>query len=207
MPRFTRRAYSRMARPSAPLCVENATRPAGGNTGENVAFSSTLGSAFSSPMQLGPIMRMPASRTIVRSSASRARPSTPVSEKPALMTTSALTCFAIASWTTADTLAAGTAITARSMSPGTSVSRGYAGRPCSCGGLWMNRQNATRKPGGPQVVENLGADAAAVAAAPTIATDAGSKNGRKRRAGSQTRALGDLRRQRPPSAPATARLR
>ena len=131
IPRFTRRAYSRMARPSAPLWVENATRPAGGNTGEKVAFSSTLGSAFSSPMQLGPIMRAPASRTIVRSSASRARPSTPVSEKPALMTTSALTCFTMASWTTAETLAAGTAITARSMSPGTLVSRGYAVRPCS----------------------------------------------------------------------------
>jgi hypothetical protein len=51
-------ASFRMARPSAPLCDSSETVPAGGNTGENEAFSRGA-PAFSSPMQLGPTMRIP----------------------------------------------------------------------------------------------------------------------------------------------------
>src|SRR5579862_6462510 len=45
-------ASDRIARPSAPLCDENATRPDGGIVGENDAFK--LMAVFSTPIQLGP---------------------------------------------------------------------------------------------------------------------------------------------------------
>src|SRR5690606_40434777 len=62
-----------------------------------------------SPRQLGPIMRMPARRTIDRSSFSRALPSGPVSEKPALMTTMPRTPFSTHCWTTSSTMEIGRA--------------------------------------------------------------------------------------------------
>ena len=71
-----------------------ATPPAGGDTGENVAFSRTAGSVFSKPMQFGPIRRQPARRMRSTSAASRARPSSPHSLKPALITQIARTSLA-----------------------------------------------------------------------------------------------------------------
>ena len=52
-------ASRRIAMPSAPLCDDNAIDPAGGQTGENDAFIRTDGSVLRSPMQFGPIMRIP----------------------------------------------------------------------------------------------------------------------------------------------------
>ena len=59
-------------------------------------------------MQFGPTSRMPAWRTRPTSSASRAWPSAPISLKPALMTTTALTSFAMQSSITGSTPSAGT---------------------------------------------------------------------------------------------------
>ena len=59
MPRCSCSAYSRMARPSAPLWLEKAIGPAGGKTGEKLAFRWNAGSVLSTPMQLGPTIRMP----------------------------------------------------------------------------------------------------------------------------------------------------
>src|SRR5205807_2516742 len=58
------RARFRIAIPSAPLCDEKATRPAGGTIGENDAFKLNAGLAFSRPMQLGPTIRRPWPRTL-----------------------------------------------------------------------------------------------------------------------------------------------
>ncbi len=58
-PSPSRLAAASAARPSAPLCEDMATRPCGGKTGANVAASRTAGSAFRSPMQLGPTSRIP----------------------------------------------------------------------------------------------------------------------------------------------------
>ncbi len=53
----------------------------------------TAGSVLSIPMQLGPIIRIPEDRTRSRSSSSMAAPSSPVSEKPAEITTKPFTFF------------------------------------------------------------------------------------------------------------------
>ncbi len=86
-----------MAKPSAPLWLENAMGPAGGKTGENDALSRIAGSVLTRPMQFGPIIRTPAARALSRSRASCARPCSPVSPKPALMTMTAGTPFAMQS--------------------------------------------------------------------------------------------------------------
>ena len=44
--------------PSAPDCDTNAAWPNGGIVGANVALSDTAGSAFRTPMQFGPTIRM-----------------------------------------------------------------------------------------------------------------------------------------------------
>ena len=94
--------------PSAPDCEDMAMLPGSGYTGENEPFMLTAALVLMTPRQLGPIMRMPARRTIDRSSFSRALPSGPVSEKPALMTTMPRTPFSTHCWTTSSTMAAGT---------------------------------------------------------------------------------------------------
>src|SRR5258708_5900728 len=48
-----------MAMPSAPLCDSMPMVPAGGPCGANVASSDTAGSAFNTPIQFGPTMRIP----------------------------------------------------------------------------------------------------------------------------------------------------
>ena len=47
--------------------------------GAKVAFNDTAASVLMTPMQFGPIIRAPAARTVARSFASSARPSSPVS--------------------------------------------------------------------------------------------------------------------------------
>ena len=59
MPIPRRRASWIAASPSAPLCEAKATRPGGGISGPNVALRLTFGSVFTTPMQFGPIRRMP----------------------------------------------------------------------------------------------------------------------------------------------------
>jgi len=126
MPRFSRRAQSRIASPRAPLCEENATRAGGGETGAKVAFMETPASVFTTPRQLGPTSRMPYRRATSTSARSSLRPSSPVSLKPALITISALTPFSPQARAASTTCSAGITMTARSTSPGTEVMPGYA---------------------------------------------------------------------------------
>src|SRR5512134_1573640 len=104
-----------MARPSAPLWVTIDTLPAGGNTGLNVAFNRTVSAVDRTPMQLGPIRRIPAPRAIARKRRSTSRPAVDASANPDEITTTARTPAAAQSRTTASTAAAGTATTARSI--------------------------------------------------------------------------------------------
>src|SRR5581483_765838 len=65
---------SRAAMPMAPDCEQSATRPGSGATGANVPFMDTVGAVLITPMQLGPITRMPwrwARRIRSRSTAAR----------------------------------------------------------------------------------------------------------------------------------------
>ena len=78
-------------------------RPAGGYTGENVAFRRTAGSVLMIPMQLGPIIRMPGGADLLDELRLELPAAPPVSPKPALMTTSALTPFAMQSSTACET--------------------------------------------------------------------------------------------------------
>ncbi len=98
--------------------------PAGGYTGEKVPFMLTFAEVLRSPRQLGPIMRIPASRTMSSNSRSRAAPSAPISEKPAEMTTIPRTPAETQSRATSSTCSAGTTMKARSTSSGTSDTRG-----------------------------------------------------------------------------------
>ena len=117
--------------PSAPLWVRNASRPRIGRAGANVALRLTAGSVLMMPMQLGPIIRTPAARIFATSSAWSALPASPHSPKPALITTSALTPFAMHSSATASTCAAGTTMTARSTGPGIAATDVAAASPAT----------------------------------------------------------------------------
>ncbi len=117
-------AVSRIASPSAPLCDENATCPAGGHAGANVASSRMPLSVFRTPRQLGPTMRMPYLRVVSRSARSRSAPSGPVSLKPAVITTTPRTPFWPHSSTASRACRAGTTMIARSTSPGMSATLG-----------------------------------------------------------------------------------
>src|SRR5262245_21896858 len=105
------------------------TLPVGGQCGANVAFNATVGSVLRTPMQLGPIMRMPARRTnrVMRSWV--ARPSGDASAKPAEITTTARPPAAAHSWTVDSTAGAGTAITARSTGAPIALTDGYVRAP------------------------------------------------------------------------------
>ena len=83
------RAMFRMATPSAPLCDMKAMRPVRGRVGAKVASMRTAGSVLMTPMQFGPIIRIPYCRTRSPSWASNLFPTSPVSEKPAVITTNA----------------------------------------------------------------------------------------------------------------------
>jgi hypothetical protein len=114
IPTLSVRTVSRMASPSAPLCVNMPMLPAGGHVGAKVAFSATAGSVLRTPMQLGPTIRIPESRTSATRRRSLSRPAPEASPKPAEITTTARTPARAQSATAFSTPAAGTAITARS---------------------------------------------------------------------------------------------
>jgi hypothetical protein len=82
--------------------------------GANVAFIMTSGVALMTPMQFGPIMRIPYRRTTATRSCSRLRPSSPSSLNPALMTMSPRTPASPHSVATSITRSLGTTTTARS---------------------------------------------------------------------------------------------
>jgi hypothetical protein len=105
----------------------NATDPGGGMDGAKVAFIRTSGAVLITPMQLGPTMRMPASRTTASSSCSRRTPSPPTSLNPAEITTSPRTPAAVHSRATVTTCSLGTVITARSTGRPMAPTEGYAG--------------------------------------------------------------------------------
>ena len=109
-----------MAMPYAPDWVTRLSPPPPAGVPAAIeAFSGR--SQFWTPKQLGPAIRTPPARAAaIISSCSRA-PSGPTSAKPPLMTTAAGTPLAAASRITWGTAAAGTTITARSTSPGTSA--------------------------------------------------------------------------------------
>ena len=112
--------------PNAPLCEMKAMRPRAGAVGE---CRLRLDEALHIPLQFGPTKRMPASLAAATISAWRCSPSTPLSAKPALMTTAARMPFAPHSRSTRGAAAAGTVTTARSIDPGTSSTEGYARCP------------------------------------------------------------------------------
>ena len=92
----------------------NARLPGSGILRAKVALMRTFGSVLMIPRQLGPMSGMPAARTASRNRSSSFAPSSPVSLKPAEISTIALTPAAAASATTSRTAAAGTTTTARS---------------------------------------------------------------------------------------------
>ena len=75
-------------------------------------------------MQLGPTIRMPAARAMVRRRCSLARPWADTSAKPAEMTTTARTPHAAHSLITASTAAEGTVMIARSTAAPTAATDG-----------------------------------------------------------------------------------
>ena len=110
---------ARIASPSAPLCDENAMLPASGSVvAENVPCSRNAGSLLITPMQFGPIIRMPYRRTMSRTSASNTAPSSPTSLNPAVMTTMPRTPLRPQDSTCEATKRRGTAMIARSTSSG-----------------------------------------------------------------------------------------
>ena len=90
-PRPSRSAASMIATPRPPLCDMKPTRPGIAWRAPNVALSRTPGLVFSTPRQLGPTIRMPASRQTSSSSCWRRSPSSPASANPAEITSSART--------------------------------------------------------------------------------------------------------------------
>ena len=117
-------AAFKIATPSAPDWLTNPTVPGRAGVGAKVALSDTAASVLITPMQLGPTIRTPAARTRSRSRRSSAAPSSPVSAKPAVIVTSALTPAAMHSSTTGSTRSRGTITTARSIGSGTAAIRG-----------------------------------------------------------------------------------
>ena len=107
--------------PNAPLCEMKAMRPALGAVGEcSVSFAEAL----HMPLQFGPTKRMPASRAAATRSAWRSGPPSPLSAKPALITTAARMPLAPHSRSTPGAAAAGTVTTARSTGSGMSSTEG-----------------------------------------------------------------------------------
>src|SRR5512146_590979 len=100
--------------PSAPLCEYIPTLPGGGAVGAKVASSRTAGSVLSTPIQLGPTIRIPDARTVSNSLSSSVRPADEASAKPDVITTTPCTCALAQSSIAAYTSLAGTATSARS---------------------------------------------------------------------------------------------
>src|SRR6476660_6258175 len=103
--------------------------PPRGAPAEIEAFSGR--SAFCTPKQLGPTRRTPPDRATATASACSLDPAGTDSAQHALGATAAVTALAAAATMMSGTVAAGVAMTARSISPGTSRRSGYAGRPAT----------------------------------------------------------------------------
>ena len=123
-PRPSPAAMLSTATPSAPDWLTKPIAPGSGGVGEKVASSRTSAAVLKTPMQFGPTSRPPAARTRALSSSSSARPSAPVSEKPAVITTMPRTPRAMHSSITPATASRGTRITARSIGSGIAASDG-----------------------------------------------------------------------------------
>ena len=128
-PSSAERASNAMPRP--PDCDAKPTLPAIGRNGAKVASIAIAGFVLTTPMQLGPIMRIPLRRAVSTRSCSARPCAASTSAKPAEITTSPCTCFRTQSSTTAATPAAGTHTTARSTGPGTASTVGYACTPAT----------------------------------------------------------------------------
>jgi len=126
MPMPWARAYSRMASPSGPDWLDMAMFPAGGMVGAKVPSIRTGGAVLRIPMEFGPTRRMLARRAISTSSSSARRPSSPVSAKPAEMTTSPRTPFSAHCSAISRTWGPGTTTMARSTGSGMSRRESYA---------------------------------------------------------------------------------
>ena len=150
--------------PSAPDCVMNATLPGIGSTGANVAFIRTSVSVLASPMQFGPITRMPYFLADFTRPASTARPSAPSSANPALMITMPPTCAAPHSAITAATASAGTAMMARSGGIGVSPTLAYAWIPPIDAACGIDGQHGAGESAAHEVVDEFVADRAGRAA-------------------------------------------
>src|SRR5256885_2376078 len=79
-------ACSRIAMPSAPLCVTKEIPPRSGGVGAKVASIRMSGWVLMTPMQFGPIIVRPCCRQISSRRASRSTPAPPTSRKPAVIT-------------------------------------------------------------------------------------------------------------------------
>ena len=114
---------SSSATPSAPDWLKKPIRPRPGITGDSDALSDTAGSVLSTPRQFGPITRIPLARARVTRVRCSCRPAPPTSANPDETTTRPSTPFAAQSSATSRTAAGGTATSARSTSPGMSLTR------------------------------------------------------------------------------------
>ncbi len=106
----------------APLWDINATSPALGETGSNVALIPWCGIMI--PRQFGPVILIPCLRAISTTLSSRTAPSPPISRNPAVTMTARRTPFSPHSSITPGTSRAGTAMTAQSTGPGISTTEG-----------------------------------------------------------------------------------
>jgi hypothetical protein len=111
----------------APDWLMKLTGPAGGMIGANVAFIRMSAAVFTTPRQLGPTIRMPYLRAIASSCSSRSAPAGPTSLNPAVITISVRTPRSPHCSATTSARSFGTAMIARSMTPGTSWMLRYAG--------------------------------------------------------------------------------
>ena len=115
MPMPRRSAMTYAQEPNAPLWVTNATCPAAGaapRAKELEKVQNTPCAGFKAPKELGPIIRIPASRAIANKRSCATRPSAPASPNPELNTSNTLTPFLAQSRTASSTRGAGTMTTA-----------------------------------------------------------------------------------------------
>ena len=151
--------------------------PGGAERDANVALR--RGPATAMPRQFGPISRAPCARTSASSRSCRSRPSTPVSAKPAEMTTSAFTPARSASAAASSTAAAGRQITTRSTSSGSRRSSRSPGRPRPFDPSRLTGNAAPAKSASRMLRKSSPPIVPRRLDAPTTATVRGSKNGRR----------------------------
>lgn len=120
-PRPFSTASARIASPSAPDCETKPTLPRTGVVAAKVALRFTSGSVLTTPMQLGPTMRIRCPRNVALSLASNNAPSDPTSLNPAVMTMSPRTPFLPHAVTTESTWSFATVTIAKSTGPGMSL--------------------------------------------------------------------------------------